>query len=175
MLFLVVRVDEISLKNKMSFMHKLKNNIQSKISGNFIFKVNNNRIYLIPQQNKGITVKDIDILKKIFGMHSSSIAEKTELNIDSIKNKVYEVAKKSLENNNYGTFKIGVNRANKSFPYNSQEFAGIIGEFILNNFPKLKVDLNNPELNIEIDIRKDGTFIFGNRLKRLSGLPVGTS
>ncbi|RLL83365.1 hypothetical protein CN13_01010 [Petrotoga sp. HKA.pet.4.5] len=118
MLFVVVRVDQISLKNKnkMSFMHKLKNNIQSKIPQNLIFKVNNNRIYLIPQQNKGITVKDIDILKKIFGIHSSSIAEKTELNIDSIKNKVYEVAKKSLESNNYSTFKINVNRANKSLP-----------------------------------------------------------
>lgn len=173
----IVRVDEIGLKNKnkMFFMHKLKDNIQSKISQNFIFRVNNNRIYLISQQNMGITVKDVDILKKIFGIHSFSIAEKTESNIDSIKIQVYKVAKKSLENNNYKTFKISVNRANKSFPYNSQEFAGIMGEFILNNFPQLKVDLNHPELNIEIDIRKEGTFIFNNRLEGPSGLPVGTS
>jgi len=122
-----------------------------------------------------ISIKDINILKKIFGIHSFSIAEKTQLDIDSIKNKVYEIAKNSLENNNYSTFKISVNRANKSFPYNSQEFAGMMGEFTLNYFPQLKVDLNHPELNIEIDIRKEGAFIFNNRLEGASGLPVGTS
>jgi len=173
----IVRVDEIGLKNKNKkfFMNQLKENIQSKISQNFIFKVNNNRIYLIPRSNMKISIKDINILKKIFGIHSFSIAEKTQLDIDSIKNKVYEIAKNSLENNNYSTFKISVNRANKSFPYNSQEFAGMMGEFTLNYFPQLKVDLNHPELNIEIDIRKEGAFIFNNRLEGASGLPVGTS
>ncbi|POZ89233.1 MULTISPECIES: tRNA uracil 4-sulfurtransferase ThiI [Petrotoga] len=173
----VIRVDEIGLKNKnkMFFMNQLKNNIQNKISGHAIVKIFNNRIYLIPQGNREITEKDTDILKKIFGIHSFSIAEKTELDIDSIKNKVYEVAKNALENNNYKTFKISVIRANKSFPYNSQEFAGMIGEFTLNYFPQLKVDLNNAELNIEIDIRTEGVFIFSSRLEGPSGLPVGTS
>jgi len=173
----VVRVDEIGLKNKnkMYFMNQLKNNIQRKISQNLTCEIFNNRIYLIPQDSRKITVKDIDALKKIFGIHSFSIAQKVELNTESIKNKVYEVAKNSLENNNYRTFKISVNRANKSFPYNSQEFAGMIGEFTLNYFPQLKVDLNNPELNIEIDIRAEGAFIFSGRLEGLSGLPVGTS
>ncbi|HBT50697.1 MAG TPA: tRNA 4-thiouridine(8) synthase ThiI [Petrotoga sp.] len=174
----VIRVDEIGLKNKnkMFFMNQLKNNIQNKISEHDIVKIFNNRIYLIPQGNREITEKDTDILKKIFGIHSFSIAEKTDLDIDLIKNKVYEVVKKYLEkNNDYKTFKISVNRADKSFPYNSQEFAGMIGEFTLNYFPQLKVDLNNPELNVEIDIRTEGTFIFSSRLEGPGGLPVGTS
>lgn len=48
-----------------------------------------------------------------------------------------------------------------------------IGHAIGKKYPQLSVDLKNPDANIEIEIRKDKTYIFKKRLPGLGGFPVG--
>lgn len=176
MRLVVVRVDEIGLKNKnkIFFMKKLAENIRKKLNKQYSFEISNNRIYIISDSEE-INKKELGNLIKVFGIHSYSIAEKTDLELESIKKKVHEITKNALKTNNYKTFKVFVNRAYKSFPINSQELAPLLGEFILDNFPYLKVDLKHPELKVEIDIRRDGAYIFTDRFDGPSGLPVGVS
>jgi len=52
------------------------------------------------------------------------------------------------------------------------EFNNIIGGLVLKNFD-CKVDVHNPELNLEIEIRQEGTFIYNKEIKGLGGYPVG--
>lgn len=176
MRLVVARVDEIGLKNKnkIFFMKKLAENIRKKLNKQYSFEISNNRIYIISDSEE-INKKELENLKKVFGIHSYSIVEKTDLELESIKKKVHEITKNALKTNNYKTFKVFVNRAYKSFPINSQELAPLLGEFILDNFPYLKVDLKHPELKVEIDIRRDGAYIFTDRFDGPSGLPVGVS
>ncbi|WP_113073530.1 tRNA uracil 4-sulfurtransferase ThiI [Petrotoga sp. 9PW.55.5.1] len=176
MQLVVVRVDEIGLKNKnkIFFMKKLAENIRKKLNKQYSFEISNNRIYIISDSEE-INKKELGNLIKVFGIHSYSIVEKTDLELESIKKKVHEITKNALKTNNYKTFKVFVNRAYKSFPINSQELAPLLGEFILDNFPYLKVDLKHPELKVEIDIRRDGAYIFTDRFDGPSGLPVGVS
>jgi thiamine biosynthesis protein ThiI len=176
MRLVVVRVDEIGLKNKnkIFFMKKLAENIRKKLNKQYSFEISNNRIYIISDSEE-INKKELENLIKVFGIHSYSIVEKTDLELESIKKKVHEITKNALKTNNYKTFKVYVNRAYKSFPINSQELAPLLGEFILDNFPYLKVDLKHPELKVEIDIRRDGAYIFTDRFDGPSGLPVGVS
>ena len=74
----------------------------------------------------------------------------------------------------YGTFKIETKRSNKSYPLESREVSASVGEYILDEFPHLKVDVHNPELTVYIELRNDA-YIYSELIKGLGGLPVGSS
>ena len=107
-------------------------------------------------------------LQKIFGLHSIVIAHKVNTNIDEIKEKVLEI----LKNIDEKTFKVITKRADKKFPIPSMEFNNIIGSHVLKN-TDLKVDVHNPDINIHIEIRLEGTFIYTNEIEGIGGYPVG--
>ena len=46
------------------------------------------------------------------------------------------------------TFKCEVNRADKSFPIKSNDFAADLGEIILKNNDNAKVDIHSPETTV---------------------------
>lgn len=71
-------------------------------------------------------------------------------------------------------FRVTVNRANKRFPISSYDFAPQIAAHVLPRTGGMKVDLKNPQLELEIDIRQEGAWVFARRLKGPGGLPVGT-
>jgi thiamine biosynthesis protein ThiI len=52
------------------------------------------------------------------------------------------------------------------------EFNNIIGGFILKN-TNFKVDVHQPDVILNIEIRPEGTFLYTNEIKGLGGYPVG--
>jgi thiamine biosynthesis protein ThiI len=72
------------------------------------------------------------------------------------------------------TFKVKTKRSDKNFNISSVDFSKMIGSFILNNFKKLKVDVHNPELLLNIEIRQYYSYIYTNSYRGLGGYPVGT-
>ncbi|UKI38656.1 MAG: THUMP domain-containing protein [Clostridiales bacterium] len=56
-------------------------------------------------------------------------------------------------------FKVNAKRADKKFPFKSPEICEEIGGFILDNFPNIKVDVNNPELTVTVEIRDTHAFV----------------
>lgn len=74
----------------------------------------------------------------------------------------------------YKTFKIETKRSNKKYPLHSREVSSDIGEYILNEFPELKVDVHEPDLTIFVELRNDA-YIYSKLIKGLGGLPVGSS
>ena len=71
-------------------------------------------------------------------------------------------------------FRVTVNRAYKRFPVTSYDFAPQVAAHVLPRTGGMKVDLSNPQLELEIDIRQEGAWVFARRLKGPGGLPVGT-
>jgi len=113
----------------------------------------------------------IKILTKVFGVVSASTALKTGLDLNEIVNEVKKYSKEALMNAK--TFAIRARRPNKDFPITSIELARILGDVILKEIPNLKVDLDNPDKEIFVEIRRSGAYIYHERNTGPKGLPYG--
>ena len=164
---ILIRFNEIHLKggNKKYFTKLLYNNIKSALKG-FECKIENiqNRLLV-----RDYTEEDeiITNLKAVFGVHSISVALELDNDVEIIKNHI-----STLKINK--TFKCDVNRADKSFPIKSNEFAADLGEIILKHNEQSSVDIHHPDIVVHVDIRENGkTFIFDKIIYAYSGLPLG--
>lgn len=164
---ILIRFNEIHLKggNKKYFIKLLHNNIKQALK-EFDCKIENiqNRLLV-----RDYTEEDeiITNLKAVFGVHSISVVLELDNNVEQIKEYI-----STLKINK--TFKCNVNRAEKSFPIKSNDFAAELGGIILSNNPKASVDIHNPDVTVHVDIRENGkTFIFDKIIYAYSGLPLG--
>ena len=74
------------------------------------------------------------------------------------------------------TFKVFGKRSDKSYPITSPDLAARIGEVLLNEFKgRLKVDVNDPDIALNVHLRKDEVFIFDEKFGTYGGLPLGTN
>ena len=164
---ILIRFNEIHLKggNKKYFIKLLHNNIKSALKG-LNCKIENiqNRLLIRDYLDEDEIITN---LKAVFGVHSISVALELDNDADAIRNHI-----KTLKINK--TFKCNVNRAEKSFPIKSNDFAAELGGIILANNPKATVDIHNPDITVHVDIRENGkTFIFDKIIYAYSGLPLG--
>ena len=118
--------------------------------------------------------KDLDLIlskiNKIFGIHEYLVAYKVDTDEKIIKDSALEVMKKET----FNTFKVETKRCDKSFPYESPVFSNMIGGVILKNIKDIKVDIHNPDVLLNIEIRKDYTYIYTNYYYGLGGYPANT-
>jgi len=167
----MIKYGELSTKkgNIKFFINTLYRNIENKLKG-YDVKISRDisRMYIEFDE------KDLDkILKKInniFGIHEYLVAYKVDTNIDSIKNNILEILKKEK----FKTFKVETKRSDKRFPVPSLDFSRQIGGLILKNIENVKVDVHNPELLLNIEIREHYTYIYLNGYQGLGGYPNGT-
>lgn len=71
------------------------------------------------------------------------------------------------------TFKVFARRARKNYPLESQEICMEMGGAVLDAFPNLTVDVHNPEIKINIEIREK-IYIYSEEIPGAMGMPVGT-
>lgn len=164
---ILIKYGELTTKkdNRKFFVKTLEQNILKKIK-NIKIEKTMSRMYITYEEKEEKEI--IEQLQKIFGIHSIVICDKVNTNEDDIKSKVLEI----LKEKNFKTFKVTTKRSDKTFEHTSMEFNNIIGGLVLRNFD-CKVDVHNPELNLEIEIRKEGTYIYNKEIKGLGGYPVG--
>jgi thiamine biosynthesis protein ThiI len=72
------------------------------------------------------------------------------------------------------TFAIRARRRDKRFPMGSRELATLAGRAVQDALG-LAVDLDNPDLELFLEVDKEEIFVFTERLRGRGGLPVGTS
>lgn len=72
------------------------------------------------------------------------------------------------------TFKVKVRRVDKSYPLDSMEMAASLGEKLLASFPEMKVDVHNPEILINVELREKLN-IFSEIIPGPGGMPIGTA
>lgn len=71
------------------------------------------------------------------------------------------------------TFKVHARRARKNYPKESMEINMDMGEAILNAYPEMKVDVHNPDIMLNIEIREK-IYIYSEIIPGPGGMPVGT-
>lgn len=72
------------------------------------------------------------------------------------------------------TFKVKVRRVDKSYPKDSMEMAAEIGARILDAFDEMKVDVHDPQILINVEIREQLN-IFSEIIPGPGGMPIGTA
>lgn len=119
-------------------------------------------------------------ISKVFGVSTVSIAAEVESNPDTIFSDAAEYMKEIRKEQNIRTFKVEAKRSNKQFPIISPEIARKAGGSILkacNDDPEhsLKVDVHNPDCMLFVDVRRDKTYIYHDKMAGFGGLPLGTN
>ncbi len=167
---ILIRYGELFLKgnNKNYFEKVLTQNITKHLNGfDYNFTKTSGR-YIIDGYDEQIEDQLIDKLTKVFGIHSISPSDMVDSDLESIEKLVSNIVLT-------GTFKVKVNRADKTFPLNSQELSARLGGIILAHNEDLSVDLHNPQHVVCVDIRENKkTFVFSESIKGAMGLPLGT-
>ena len=167
---ILIKYGELTTKkgNRNFFVKTLTKNIENKLAGlDTIIEEDLSRMYIHYKIEDEQTI--IDKIHKIFGIHAYHIAYVTNSDMESIKKGLIETVK--LEN--FKTFKVEVKRSDKTFPKTSMELSPIFGGIVLKNKDNIKVDVNNPDTIIHVEIRKDHTFIYYNSYTGLGGYPSG--
>ena len=174
---ILVKYGEIILKglNRSNFEYALVGNIKTAINGTGRTKISKAQatIYIEPLDSDDQIELIIERLKKVFGIVSIVVAYKTEKDMESIRKCALENLGETLKNAK--TFKVEAKRSDKKFPLKSPELCAQLGGNILEKYHHLKVDVKNPDVTVNVEVRDFNAFVHTGRIKGPGGMPVGTN
>lgn len=170
---ILVKYGEIILKglNRHIFEDKLVNNIRKVVGNEASVRKSLATIYVEPADNADID-KLAEKITKVFGVVSVTRAGITEKDIDDIAKGAAEYLKDTLGTKK--TFKVETKRADKRYPMKSPEISAYLGGKLLAAYPHLKVDVKNPDIVVNAEVREAGAYVYADKLKGCGGLPTGT-
>lgn len=172
---ILVRFGELTLKgrNRKRFEQSVIKQIQRLLSEytQITYSTEFGRLYI---ENVSTCYEQVcRILTKVFGIRSYSPAFSTENDLQSIRDLALAIFRS--QDNVPRTFKMSVRRANKKFPHDSHEMNHLVGGYILEAIPDLKVDVHQPELNIRVEIRETKSLLYSEIVPGTGGFPLGTN
>jgi len=178
---LLIRYGEIGTKgkNRHVFEQRLQANIAAALRDLGIDEVERayTRLYV---PIKADLEEIIQRLQKVFGIASFSPVMRVPLEVEAIEEAAVKLVAESLRERRISpkdklTFKVITHRANKGFPLTSPEMNKRLGACLLRKYPQLTVDVHQPQLSVEVEIREHYTYIYSERIPGVGGLPVGVS
>ncbi len=172
---ILIKLGEMVLKglNRNVFEATLLRNIRRRLNnlGGFDIKSAQSTVYVTPREGADLDTA-VEKVSKIFGIAAFSRACIVKKEMPAI----LEAAQEYLKTELLGakTFKVESKRADKSFPLKSPEISADVGEYLLNQFPHLTVDVHNPDITVRVEIRDFGAYVHGQPIRGAGGIPVGT-
>lgn len=166
---IIIKYGELTTKkgNIKFFIKTLKKNIERELSDlDFTIEYDNGRMFIFSEDLETIE----DRLKYIFGIHEIIKGyEYDSIDIEDIK----ENLRKLVENIEIDTFKVCTKRSYKGYPMTSMEISKVLGGVVLKNVPSSKVDVHEPKLVIDVEVRLNKSYIYFESTPGLHGYPVG--
>lgn len=171
---IMVRYGELSTKgkNRNTFITRLASNVKKTLTDFPHVRVHadRDRMHLL------LNGEDSDViipkLQKVFGIQNFSPSIRVEKEIDVIKKTAQEMMREVYTGKE--TFKITAKRSDHDFIQTSGELNLTLGNAVIDLFPDIKVKMKNPDINLRVEIRKDGAFLSHTTIQGAGGLPVGT-
>lgn len=118
----------------------------------------------------------IAVLKRVFGVTSISPVKVTPSETDQIvETAIAFMDERESEFKDGTTFKVNARRVWKEFPNSSHEMNHLVGSPILRKFQQLSVDVRQPNIELRVEIRDQGTYIFSEVIPAVGGFPLGTN
>lgn len=171
----LIHYGEIALKgrNRPDFEKRLMANILRTTSPLGLGKIRRSRGRLLLSLNSSADmVKLTSALKSVFGISWFTMAYEVEQDLDSIALRLKEVAPDFISPSDQ--FRVEAKRADKSFQMSSMDMNRVLGE-VVQRATGAKVSLKFFNKEVFIEVSAGRAFIFFEKLRGLSGLPVGTS
>ena len=171
--YILIHYHEISLKgrNRIIFEKKFIQNIKKHIIG---LEYSNIKLFVARVIISDIKLSDWDFfkskLKNVMGLSTAHLVMKANLELQRINNTALELVK----NVDFNTFRISTKRQNKLFKYTSVDINHKIGYTIQSTLNK-KVNLNNADLNLKIEIVNNYAFIGYQSITGYGGLPASSN
>ncbi|SFB25153.1 thiamine biosynthesis protein ThiI [Lentibacillus halodurans] len=171
---ILIRYGEMALKgkNRKHFIVQLQNNLKQQLKAFPKTKVKRTQGRMFVLLNGHDPEPVMEKCSNVFGIQSLSLAIKIQNDEADIKEAALWALKNSV---NVHTFKVSVKRIDKTFPIRSQDMNQVLGRHLLSNTTGYTVDVHQPDLELNVEIRTEATYITSNVVPGLGGLPVGSS
>ena len=182
----LIRYGEVALKggNRHHFERILMRRIKEKVSDLMDPDIKSKGGLLIMDITKEINdlneTKKNDFLGRlrskllsVFGIDSISFALITKPNLSYIIDAAPGFVEQLRRDRAIDTFKVEAKRSDKSFPAKSPEIASKVGAGILKAVKNIGVDVHNPDLIVNVNVRNENAYIYEYRIRGQGGLPLG--
>lgn len=170
---LLVHYTEIGTKgrNRSFFERRLREDIQTRL-GDQARKVRLERGRIVAELSDGFDAeKVVRAFDRVFGVAWFAFAEAVPREWPPI----LEAGLRQAEaRRDARAFKVYVNRVDKTFPLSSQEICNRLGQAVVDKFG-FKVDLENHDLGLHVEILPDAALVYSERHPGLRGLPRASS
>lgn len=174
----LIKYGEIGIKgkNKYLFEDALVKQIKHalrKVDGEFEVSKQQGRIY-VEVLSEYDYEETVDALKKVFGIVGiCPVVHVEDEGFEQLAKDVVAYFKKAHPTLDQ-TFKVNARRARKNYPMDSMQINYSLGEKILQAFPNVKVDVHNPQVLLNVEIREK-IYIYSTVIPGAGGMPVGTN
>lgn len=176
----LIKYAEIGIKgkNRHLFEDALIRNMASalkEVDGSFSISKESGRIYVTMDGTYDYEGA-VGALTRVFGIASiCPVVIMKSGSFDALKEHVLDYMKEMYPQDcGEKTFKVFARRGDKHFPMNSMEIARELGSAILDVCPYLSVDVHNPEIRLNVEIRHQ-FYIYSENIPGPGGMPVGTN
>ena len=174
----LIKYGEIGIKGKNRYMFEdaLVRQIRFAlrgVDGNFLVHKCHGRVY-VDCEGEYDYEETVESLKRVFGIVGiCPVVRVAVAEIGQLRKDVVSYMEQMYPDRNL-TFKVEARRANKRYPMNSMEINCELGEAILDAFPETKVDVHNPDVKLNVEIREE-VYIYSEIIPGPGGMPVGTN
>ena len=173
---ILLKNGEIALKglNRGTFEDRLIKNAKNALRplGEFKFYKAQSTIYCEPREESQNLDAAVRRLKQVFGFVGISRACVAPKDFAEIARLAPAYLEESLSSAH--TFKVNAKRSDKRFPMGSPEICAELGGLLLEKFPNLSVDVHNPDIIINVEIRDFAAYIHAGQEPGAGGIPVGS-
>ena len=174
---ILIKNGELALKglNRCTFEDIMIKNIKRRLKdlGKIEIRKAQSAIYIEPKEENFDFEEALERVSLIFGIAAFSRACVCEKNMEDILSKSVEYLADTLKNAK--TFKVEAKRSDKKFPLKSPEICRELGGVLLSHFHHLKVDVHNPDVTVNVEIRDFSAYVRAEQIQGAGGLPVGTA
>ena len=174
----LIKYAEIAIKgkNRYIFEDALVDQIRYQlrnVEGTFKVVKEMGRIFVYPQGDFDYE-EAVEAMKRVFGIYGICPAvvledqgfEQLSKDVADYVKKVY--GEKSL------TFKVNTRRNKKTYPMQSMEVSSELGSVILDACPNMKVDVHNPQVTVNVEIRNK-IYLYSENIPGPGGMPLRTN
>ncbi len=145
-----------------------------KVEGEFEVTKEQGRIYVESVGDSFDYDETVASLKRVFGiLWICPMVQIEDNGFDDLAEKTTEYIRDVYGDRSF-TFKVKARRARKNYPLDSMEINMNLGEKILDAFPGLTVDVHDPDVEINVEIRNHIN-IYSEFIPGPGGMPVGTN
>lgn len=172
----LLKYAEIGLKgkNRNVFENALRDQVQTTLARIGTYHVVREQGRIFVECPEGFdydeTVAALGTVFGVWGICPVVVIEST--NWEDITEGTGRYVEQFYENKDF-TFKVEAKRASKLYPITSPEICARMGEYLLDRFKGLRVDVHHPSVRIHVEVRTK-TYVYSQIIKGPGGMPVGT-